>query len=172
MAWELWRQDEHGNEFIVGSFDDQLSAERERDDLTGRGHHQHYWVKEILSPPAAGSTSPVRLVVSPSLDEQRQDRGRYELLAADIAAVGFEVELEPVPDNAPWDEHTLVDVALVLGSSITGAVAQQLMATVMNRLGRRGRRDGDYNPGYRTAVIYGPDGEEVLAEFRIPERDD
>lgn len=43
--WELWRQDDHGNEFFVAAFDDRESAELERDRFERRGHHQHYWVK-------------------------------------------------------------------------------------------------------------------------------
>lgn len=114
---------------------------------------------------------PVKVVISPSLDEQREDRDRYERLAEDIAALGFDVELDPVPgDDAP-NESTLVDVALFLGQALAGAAAQQLLTTVAARLGRRGRRDADYDPGYRTAVIFGPDGDEVLAELRVPERD-
>jgi hypothetical protein len=43
-TWELWRQDDHGNEFLVRAFDDRVAAESARDELIGRGHHQHYWV--------------------------------------------------------------------------------------------------------------------------------
>jgi hypothetical protein len=42
--WELWRQDDHGNEFRVRAFDDYDTAERARDELIARGHHQHYWL--------------------------------------------------------------------------------------------------------------------------------
>lgn len=50
MAWQLWRQDDHGNEFLIQTFDDRPAAERMRDELAARGHHQHYW---IVSGPAA-----------------------------------------------------------------------------------------------------------------------
>jgi hypothetical protein len=42
MLWELWRQDEHGNEFLVQVFEDRGSAERARDAFGARGHHQRY----------------------------------------------------------------------------------------------------------------------------------
>ena len=48
VVWELWRQDDHGNEFLIATFPDRKSAERARDEFLARGHHQHYWVK----PPA------------------------------------------------------------------------------------------------------------------------
>lgn len=44
MAWQLWRQDDHGNEFLIQTFDDRPAAERMRDELAARGHHQHYWI--------------------------------------------------------------------------------------------------------------------------------
>jgi hypothetical protein len=43
-VWQLWRQDDHGNEFLVAEFTDRESAERARDEFVARGHHQHYWV--------------------------------------------------------------------------------------------------------------------------------
>ena len=45
MAWELWRQDEHGNEMLIRVFDDPADAEHARDQLAARGHHQHYWLQ-------------------------------------------------------------------------------------------------------------------------------
>ena len=47
MRWQLWRQDEHGNAFLIREFDDRASAERARDEFISRGHHQHYWIKEL-----------------------------------------------------------------------------------------------------------------------------
>jgi hypothetical protein len=44
--WELWRQDDHGREFLVRGFDDQADAEAAREQLAARGHHQAYWVIE------------------------------------------------------------------------------------------------------------------------------
>ena len=40
--WELWRQHEHGNEFLVTEFAEHEVADRARDELIARGHHQHY----------------------------------------------------------------------------------------------------------------------------------
>jgi hypothetical protein len=45
MRWELWRQDDHGNEFLMCAFDDPARAAQARDEYIARGHHQHYWVR-------------------------------------------------------------------------------------------------------------------------------
>jgi hypothetical protein len=47
MSWPLWRQDEHGNQFLIAAFDDRDRAEAQRDVFIARGHHQHYWVVPI-----------------------------------------------------------------------------------------------------------------------------
>lgn len=73
-SWELWRQDEHGNEFCVRAFDDLKAAELARDELIARGHHQHYWLvlassgqdrierlKGYVQPPARPGNSDARL---------------------------------------------------------------------------------------------------------------
>jgi hypothetical protein len=44
VRWELWRQDDHGNEVLIRTFDDRAAADRACDEFTARGHHQHYWV--------------------------------------------------------------------------------------------------------------------------------
>ena len=46
-SWELWRQDDHGNEFRVRAFGERDAAERARDELIARGHHQHYWLVSL-----------------------------------------------------------------------------------------------------------------------------
>jgi len=51
MGWQLWRQDDHGNEFLIEPFDDRLGAEAARDALAARGHHQHYWVTPVDQEP-------------------------------------------------------------------------------------------------------------------------
>jgi len=43
-VFQLWRQDDHGNEFLIRAYPDRAAAERARDELDARGHHQHYWV--------------------------------------------------------------------------------------------------------------------------------
>lgn len=44
MTWQLWRMDDHGNEFLVASFATREEAEQARGEFVARGHHQHYWV--------------------------------------------------------------------------------------------------------------------------------
>ena len=46
MPWELWRQDDHGNEFLVQEYGGHDEAVAARDACIARGHHQHYWVTE------------------------------------------------------------------------------------------------------------------------------
>jgi hypothetical protein len=147
MRWELWRQDEHGSEFLVRAFDDRLSAERARDEFVARGHHQHYWV----------SRERVHVLISP-----RRDGDHYRRLADDIAALGYDVELE----DASGPDAPRADVELYLSEVVAGAAVRQLLDTVKDRL------YDDSSPTCRTAVVYGPDRHEVLAELRVPERDD
>jgi hypothetical protein len=49
-GWELWRQDDHGNEFLVATFASEDEARRALGEYTARGHKQTYAVR-----PAAGS---------------------------------------------------------------------------------------------------------------------
>jgi diamine N-acetyltransferase len=49
MAWELRRQDDLGNEYLVARHDDRGAADAARDELIARGHHQHYWVKPAVT---------------------------------------------------------------------------------------------------------------------------
>lgn len=44
--FQLWRQDDHGNQFLIREYAERAEAERARDELDARGHHQHYWVAE------------------------------------------------------------------------------------------------------------------------------
>jgi hypothetical protein len=50
-SWELWRQDDHGKEFRVRSFDDRGAAERAREELIARGHRQYYWLVSLPQAP-------------------------------------------------------------------------------------------------------------------------
>ncbi|NVN92061.1 MAG: SPOR domain-containing protein [Desulfuromonadales bacterium] len=44
MTWQLWRQDDNGNRFLVGDFETRELAERKMAGLA-RGHHkQIYWI--------------------------------------------------------------------------------------------------------------------------------
>jgi hypothetical protein len=42
----LWRQDDNGNRFIVGSFADRTAAERQMAELTRALHKQTYWIED------------------------------------------------------------------------------------------------------------------------------
>ena len=42
--WELWRQDDPGNVFLVASFATEAEAEAARLAYEAKRHHQHYWV--------------------------------------------------------------------------------------------------------------------------------
>jgi hypothetical protein len=48
--FQLWRQDDHGNTFLIREYEQREAAERARDELDARGHHQHYWVAESGEP--------------------------------------------------------------------------------------------------------------------------
>lgn len=58
MRWQLWRQDDHGNEVLISEFDDRAAAERARDEFIARGHHQHYWVTSPQEPDAEPASTP------------------------------------------------------------------------------------------------------------------
>ncbi|GAM10361.1 hypothetical protein OR1_02650 [Geobacter sp. OR-1] len=47
MAWQLWRQDDNGNRFLVGEFASKTIAESRLADLTRSHHKQTYWIDEI-----------------------------------------------------------------------------------------------------------------------------
>jgi len=46
MPFELWRQDDHGNRFLVGIFSDRSAAEDRLQQLTRMVHKQTYWIVE------------------------------------------------------------------------------------------------------------------------------
>jgi hypothetical protein len=48
-TWELWRQDDNGNRFLIGRFGTAEAAEAEQRRFEALGHKQTYWVQ-----PAAG----------------------------------------------------------------------------------------------------------------------
>ncbi|MCU5785343.1 hypothetical protein [Alloalcanivorax marinus] len=43
----LWRQDDHGNVFVVSRFHSRQQADRECQRYQRRGHKQHYWVAPL-----------------------------------------------------------------------------------------------------------------------------
>jgi hypothetical protein len=46
MPYELWRQDDNGNRFLVGVFADRPSAEERLVQLSRVVHKQTYWIAE------------------------------------------------------------------------------------------------------------------------------
>jgi hypothetical protein len=52
MAYELWRQDDNGNRFLVGVFADLPSAEERLAQLSRVVHKQTYWLSERPAAPA------------------------------------------------------------------------------------------------------------------------
>ena len=45
--FELWRQDDNGNRFLVGSYSERDAAEERLADLTRCRHKQTYWITEL-----------------------------------------------------------------------------------------------------------------------------
>lgn len=43
--WELWRQDDNGNRFLVARFASRDAADGERARFEALGHKQTYWVQ-------------------------------------------------------------------------------------------------------------------------------
>ena len=43
--WELWRQDDNGNRFVIARFDTSEAAEAEQRRFEALGHKQTYWVQ-------------------------------------------------------------------------------------------------------------------------------
>ncbi len=44
--WVLKRQDDHGNQYIVASFESEKEANTEMLDYERKGHKQMFWVEE------------------------------------------------------------------------------------------------------------------------------
>ncbi|WP_420129608.1 hypothetical protein [Longimicrobium sp.] len=53
-GWELWRQDDNGNRFVIGRFDSSEAAEAEQRRFEALAHKQTYWVQ----PAAAEDRTP------------------------------------------------------------------------------------------------------------------
>jgi hypothetical protein len=54
MLWEVWRQDDIGNRFLVGRFDNKEAAEMRIAELTQGQHKQTYWISESHKQNEAG----------------------------------------------------------------------------------------------------------------------
>ena len=50
MRFELWRQDDNGNRFLVASFPDRVAAEERLTELAHALHKQIYWITERADP--------------------------------------------------------------------------------------------------------------------------
>ena len=48
MTFELWRQDDNGNLFLIAVFNDRVLAERRLADLSINQHKQTYWITEKM----------------------------------------------------------------------------------------------------------------------------
>uniref|UniRef100_A0A831TXA1 SPOR domain-containing protein n=1 Tax=Geobacter metallireducens TaxID=28232 RepID=A0A831TXA1_GEOME len=59
MTFDLWRQDDNGNRFLVGTFADQAAAERRLAELTRIQHKQTYWIARHIAEESE-ETSPCR----------------------------------------------------------------------------------------------------------------
>jgi hypothetical protein len=46
VIFELWRQDDNGNRFLVATFPDRAAAESCMADLQRHPHKQTYWIAE------------------------------------------------------------------------------------------------------------------------------
>ncbi len=45
--FELWRQDDNGNRFLIDIFDDRQSAGKRLAELARHPHKQMYWIAEL-----------------------------------------------------------------------------------------------------------------------------
>ncbi|HTP65150.1 MAG TPA: hypothetical protein VMJ66_07150 [Geobacteraceae bacterium] len=46
MIFELWRQDDNGNRFLIGVFTDRVATEQRLAELCRNPHKQTYWITE------------------------------------------------------------------------------------------------------------------------------
>jgi CubicO group peptidase (beta-lactamase class C family) len=54
-TWELWRQDDNGNRFLVSVHSDEAAARGRMSALeSGTVHKQHYWIKDLSIPRSGG----------------------------------------------------------------------------------------------------------------------
>jgi hypothetical protein len=44
MRFELWRQDDNGNRFLVGAWPERAPAEKMLEELARHPHKQMYWI--------------------------------------------------------------------------------------------------------------------------------
>ena len=46
MIWQVWRQDDNGNRFLVGSYPTRELAQARISELSRTQHKQTYWISE------------------------------------------------------------------------------------------------------------------------------
>ncbi|HEX9022696.1 MAG TPA: hypothetical protein VF799_02550 [Geobacteraceae bacterium] len=51
MIFELWRQDDNGNKFLIEVFTDRILAELRLAELSSNIHKQTYWIVEKQNEP-------------------------------------------------------------------------------------------------------------------------
>jgi len=49
MPFELWRQDDNGNRFLIDAYPDRTTAEKRMTELVRHPHKQIYWIIERLN---------------------------------------------------------------------------------------------------------------------------
>lgn len=49
MTFELWRQDDNGQRFLIGRYADLDEAKRRLAELTRSQHKQIYWIAESMN---------------------------------------------------------------------------------------------------------------------------
>ena len=55
VRWEVWRQDDNGNRYLVSAHADEAAARLRLVDLeSGVVHKQTYWISEKVAPHQAG----------------------------------------------------------------------------------------------------------------------
>ena len=64
MKFELWRQDDNGNRFLVGSYPDRPVAEGRLAELTRSLHKQTYWI--AVQGDAGELTAPRSIAATPA----------------------------------------------------------------------------------------------------------
>ena len=48
--WQLKRQDDHGNQYVIGLFASKEKAAQMMADYEAKGHKQTYWIEKISGP--------------------------------------------------------------------------------------------------------------------------
>ncbi len=48
--WQLNRQDDHGNRYVIANFDSKEAASQMMAEYEAKGHKQTYWIEEVCEP--------------------------------------------------------------------------------------------------------------------------